>query len=594
MNRVASLKAHRLPETAFTALAAGRGNPPVIRLLQGAQQSKHIMLLHAIAEVAGDGDTADRGVAAFQAGYELLTRVQAADPGAATWLLGLPHLGGWAHDALIRLDQKTPPDLAYLACAAAAAGVRAGVPFELDAPVRDGHVLLPGLGRLAADDQATWVRLRYDGKQLAAGDGVVLSRLVLGPDYGSGQPVPHWRGTPAVRVLADGLAWDVLLVTDDPYLDRYTLPMSAGLSDHELRRWRQLVQAAWEVLIRHHLWAAEPIATGVSVIVPLTPQSETDLISATSPAAFGAIATSWPPDSATMAETLVHEFQHVKLCGLLDMVPLAESGAEKVYAPWRQDPRPAGGLLQGIYAHLGIVRFWQSQRQAETDPDHILRAHVQFARWRAALGDAVDTLLRTGCLTPEGVRFTSLLRDQEMALGDEAVPGPALQIAREVALDHQLTWQIRHLATDAAAVSELADAYRRGEQPSRQQDRPGVWVQEDVRKLGSSLRSRLLNMSYLEPARYRELCADGVLPLSGADRLLLGRDAEAAVRGYRDLITGSADPQPDAWVGLALALHRLPASALQDAFTARLPVLFDLYSRLGAGHDPLDLAGWFG
>jgi HEXXH motif-containing protein len=594
MNRVASLKAHRLPETAFTALAAGRGDPAVIRLLQGAQQSKHIMLLHAIAEAVGDGDPADRSVAAFQAGHELLTRIQAADPGAATWLLGLPHLGGWAHDALIRLDQGTSPDFAYLTCAAAAAAVRAGVPFELDAPVRDGHVLLPGLGRLAAGDQATWVRLRYDGKQLAAGDGVVVSRLVLGPDYGSGQPVPHWRGTPAVRVLADGLAWDVLLVTDDPYLDRYTLPMSAGLSDHELRRWRQLVQAAWEVLIRHHLWAAEPIATGVSVIVPLTPQSETDLISATSPAAFGAVATSWPPDPVTMAETLVHEFQHVKLCGLLDMVPLAESGAEKVYAPWRQDPRPASGLLQGIYAHLGIVRFWQSQRQAETDPDHVLRAHVQFARWRAAVEDAVDTLLRTGCLTPEGVRFTSLLCDQERALDDEPVPGPALQIAREVALDHRLTWQIRHLATDAAAVSELVDAYRRGEQPSWQQDRPGVWVQEDVRKFGSSLRSRLLNMSYLEPARYRELCADGVLPLSGADRLLLGRDAEAAVRGYCDLITGSADPQPDAWVGLALALHRLPASALQDAFAAHLPVLFDLHSRLGAGHDPLDLAGRFG
>ena len=593
-NGVAELKSHRLPETAFTALAAGRGDPAVICLLQGAQQSKHIMLLHAIAEAVGDGDPADRGVAAFQTGYELLTRIQAADPGAATWLLGLPHLGGWAHDALIRLDQGSSPDFAYLACAAAAAAVRAGVPFELDAPVRDGHVLLPGLGRLAVGDEPAWVRLRYDGKQLAAGDGVVVSRLVLGPDYGSGQPVPHWRGTPAVRVLADGLAWDILLVTDDPYLDRYTLPMSAGLSDHELRRWRQLVQAAWEVLLRHHLWASEPIATGVSVIVPLTPQSETDLISATSPAAFGAVATSWPPDPVTMAETLVHEFQHVKLCGLLDMVPLAESAPEKVYAPWRQDPRPPGGLLQGIYAHLGIVRFWQSQRQAETDPDHILRAHVQFARWRAAVDDAVDTLLRTGCLTPEGVRFTSLLRDQEIALGDEPVPGPALQIAREVALDHRLTWQIRHLATDAAAVSELADAYRRGEQSSGQQDRPGIWVQEDVRKLGSSVRSRLLNMSYLEPARYRELCADGVLPLSGADRLLLGRDAEAAMRGYCDLITGSADPQPDAWVGLALALHRLPASALQDTLAAHLPVLFDLHSRLGAGHDPLDLAGWFG
>src|SRR5690349_13037447 len=136
-NRVAELKSHRLPETAFTALAAGRGDPAVIRLLQGAQQSKHVMLLHAIAEAVGDGDPADRDAAAFRAGFELLTRIQAADPGGSAWLLGLPHLGGWAHDALIHPDQGTPPDFAYLACAAAAAAVRSGVPFELDAPVRD-------------------------------------------------------------------------------------------------------------------------------------------------------------------------------------------------------------------------------------------------------------------------------------------------------------------------------------------------------------------------------------------------------------------------------------------------------------------------
>ena len=191
-------------------------------------------------------------------------------------------------------------------------------------------------------------------------------------------------------------------MTDDPYLDRYTLPMSTGLAADELRRWRQRVQSAWEILVRHHRWAAEAIADGVSVIVPLTPQSETDLISATSPAAFGAVATSWPPDPVTLAETLVHEFQHVKLCGLLDMVPLTEPGGEKVYAPWRQDPRPAGGLLQGIYAHLGIVRFWQAQRQAEADPDDMLRAHVQFARWRSAMDAAVDTLLRTGCPDARG------------------------------------------------------------------------------------------------------------------------------------------------------------------------------------------------
>ena len=77
----------------------------------------------------------------------------------------------------------------------------------------------------------------------------------------------------------------------------------------------------------------------------------------------------------------------------MDMVPLVESGGEKVYAPWRQDPRPASGLLQGVYAHLGIVRFWQAQRHAETDPDDILRAQVHFARWRPTIDPPFSTLL---------------------------------------------------------------------------------------------------------------------------------------------------------------------------------------------------------
>ena len=592
MARVAVLKTHRLPEEAFTALAAGEGDPAVVRLLREAQQSKHTMLLHAIAEAASDADPADPGVAAFRASYELLARIQVAEPGAYAWVIGLPHLGGWLHDGLIHLDQSTPPDFAYLACAAASGAVRAGVSFELDVPVRDGHVLLPGLGGLQVAGPSAWVRLRYDSETLTAGDHVHVSTLDARPDYGSGPPVPHWHGTPAVRVQADGLAWDVLLVTDDAYLDRYTLPMSTGLTGDELGRWRRRVQDAWQVLVRHHRWAAGPIADGVSVIVPLTPQSETDLISATSPAAFGAVATSWPPDPVTMAETLVHEFQHVKLCGLLDMVPLTSFGGELVYAPWRQDPRPAAGLLQGIYAHLGIVRFWQAQRQAETDPDAILRAHVQFARWRSALGVAVDTLLRTGCLTPQGGRFIGLLRARSRVLADEPVPSPADQLAREAALDHELTWQMRHVATAAAAAANLADAYRQGR--PFPEDHPRVSIQEDVRKLSSSVRSRLLNMSYLEPARYRELCVEGVLPLSEPDRLLLDRDCEAAVRGYRDLIAGSADPQPDAWVGLALAVHELPASPLRGAFATALPVMFDVHTCLGAGCDPVDLASWFG
>jgi HEXXH motif-containing protein len=597
MDWVATIETHKLPETAFAALATGEGDPGVICLLRRVQQSKHMMLLHAIAEPAKDADPADPAIIAFRAGYELLARVQGADPAVFTWLLGLPQLGGWANDGLLRLDQGTPPDFAYLACAAAAGAVRAGVPFEFDLPVRDGHVLLTGLGRITAGyENGTgcapgWIRLRYNGSQLAVGDDMVLPRSAITPDYGAGLPVPYWHGTPAVHIEADGLGWDVLLVTDDPYLDRYTLPMTTGLDAGQRERWRQRVRAAFEVLTSRHRWAAGPVADGIAAIVPLTPPTETDLITATSPAAFGAIATSWPPDPVTLAETLVHEFQHTKLCGLLDLVPLSEPGGEAVYAPWRRDPRPAGGLLQGIYAHVGIVRFWAAQRHAETEPDDILRAQVQFARWRPAVEAGLDTLEQTGCLTAEGIRFTELTRAAGQRFAAEPVPDEALQIAGEVSLDHWLTWRIRHVAVDPPGAARLADAYRAG-QPFLGQHLPATWIQEDVRKLSSSVRSRLLHMRYLEPGRYRELLSDRPLALVEPDRLLLSGASEAAVRGYRDLISESADPEPEAWIGLALALGRRPVSPLAGILVAHLPVLFEVHRCLGAGSDPLELAAW--
>ncbi len=393
-------------------------------------------------------------------------------------------------------------------------------------------------------------------------------------------------GTPAIRAADGGLTWAPLLETGDPYLDRYTLPMRTAMPAGEVADWRERVRSAWQIVADLHRWAAEPLPDVVSVIVPLTPHNETDLVSATTPAAFGAVATSWPPDPVTMAETLVHEFQHVKLCGLLDMVSLVTPGEQKVYAPWRQDPRPAGGLLQGVYAHLGIARFWNAQRHAETDPDDILRAQVLFARWRSTIGETVQTLLETGSLTPAGVRFAERLRAQGQQLMSAPVPAQAAQIAAEVALDHRLTWQLCHVATDAADAAGLADAYRRGES-ARGRTRPRTWIEADTRKVEAGVRSRLLSMRYLAPARYRELCADGSAPAQRC-RPPAGRAgaARAAVQAYRTRIADSADPRPDAWIGLALALHRLPPSPLQQAFASDLVLMFEVHACLAGSTGP--------
>lgn len=581
---------HSLSADAFAALADGAGDSAAVGQLRAAQLSKHLMLLHAVAEAAAGTEPPSPAAAAFRAGYRLLAEAEAADPAAVAGLLGLPHIGGWVHDCLACLDRGSPPDFGYLAAAAAAAAVQLGIAFELDLPVRDGRVGLPGLGCLEVPDRTGPIRLSSDGRRLRVGRHVDVPCAGLVPDDGPGSAVTHWHGTPRIRAVADGQTWEVLLEAADRHLDRYPRPVPAAMTAAEVAHWRRLVQTAWELLVRYHPWTAGPIADGVSVIVPLV--SGPDLDSATSPAAFGAVATSVPPSPLSMAEILVHEFQHIKLWGLMDMVSLVETSGERGYAPWREDPRPVAGMLQGVYAFAGIVRFWNVQRHLETAPDDVLRASVIYERWRLAIELVIPDLIAKGVLTADGARFVAMLRERGRRQGGEPVPAGAAEIAREVALDDRLTWQLRHTALDAAGVARLAAAYQRGE-PLGEQTLPATRIAADTRRVDSAVRSRLLALRYQDPGRYRQLSAADRSRLGAADAFLVAGNAAAAVAAYRAAL--AAGPDPAAWIGLALAVRRIPAVS-PPVFPSHLPLLCEMHACLagqGIRVDPLHLAAWF-
>jgi hypothetical protein len=294
-----------------------------------------------------------------------------------------------------------------------------------------------------------------------------------------------------------------------------------------------------------------------------------------------------------MAETLVHEFQHIKLCGLMDMLPLIEPSAERGYAPWRDDPRPMAGILQGVYAFTGIVRFWDAQRHVETEPDAILRASVLYERWRLAIQRVTVTLADKGLLTPVGVRFVTAPREGRKRKEPRPVPAEATQIAREVDLDHWLTWQLMHRAFDAAGVARLAAAYQRG-LPRAGQALPEARIEENTRTVDSVLRSRLLTMQYQEPRRYQQLPATGFPELGAADTLLIRGAAVAAIEAYRAQL--AAEPDPAAWIGLALAIHRLASPPSQSVYAVHLALLYEIHACLasrGIHADPIELAAWF-
>lgn len=186
----------------------------------------------------------------------------------------------------------------------------------------------------------------------------------------------------------------------------------------------------------------------LSVLVPLPTMGDRQ-VSRTSRDAFGAVALSEPLDGTSLAETLIHEVQHLKLGALLDLVPLLnDEGEPRWYAPWRDDPRPLSGLLQGAYAHLGIVGFWRTQRWLEPQS---MYGHVQFARWREQTWEVVQTLLDSGRLTPQGHVFVDRMRATLQTWLREPVPGEAVERARAWAIRHRRAW--RQMYRDGAETA---------------------------------------------------------------------------------------------------------------------------------------------
>jgi uncharacterized protein len=423
-------KHHDMPPEQFRALARGGGGADAIETLVAAEHSKHLILLASVAARAGRPPQ-DR---LALAGHQLLASVQRHDADAAAAVVRYPAVGAWALHTL-RGNQAIPgASPGGLASVAAAAAIRAGVEAEIEVPVTGGVVTLPTLGVAAAEGSTAVVRTRP--AEVRSGSLRVAIR-------------PGADGWQELRPARAG-SLDVLL--DD--LDPFRMPASDGepagrLTPSQVAEFTAALRAGWEVLDPAR--AAE-IAALVRVIVPYQAPPG-GVVSTTSPEAFGTVAMSLPPDRYTCAEILIHETQHVKLCALLDLVPLTRPDeGQRFYAPWRPDPRPASSLLQGTYAFLGVAGFWREQRRAAPGPDVRHRAEQDFARWRDAAALGAQTLLGSGQLTPAGLTFTAEMSRVLDGWQREQVPDEALALARGEAERHRARW----LADNDSSVGSAA------------------------------------------------------------------------------------------------------------------------------------------
>ncbi|WP_067482594.1 HEXXH motif domain-containing protein [Actinomadura hibisca] len=432
-----SLRRHTLSDKLFFELAAGGGGPAAAEFLRAAQYSKHLLLIRGVRDAAAGHPEAARTAEAF----ELLARIQQADGRAVDAVLRHPTVGVWARRTVLALEGKrtAPARPEGLTALAAAAAIRAGFPTETEIPAYDGIVRLPSLGRAVFNTTADRALIRTGPEPATVTLGETTVALPANPH----QDAPGWEGLRRLIAEHQGRRIDLLLDDQDPDRMPGSPVIAHRLSPAEVARWQEHLHAAWEMLVRQHWTIAEETAGTLRTLTPL-PAPRGGQTSATAPHCFGGIGLSEPPNPHSMAVTFAHEVQHTKLTALLDLERLTNpDDGTRYYAPWRDDPRPAAGLLQGVYAHLGIAGFWRRQRQHESG-DQATRAHTSFARWRDAAAGGARTLLESAALTPPGERFVLELTRTLDDWRTEPVPHEAAAQAAAQNAQHRTDWQHRN------------------------------------------------------------------------------------------------------------------------------------------------------
>lgn len=601
-HRTGPLANHALPLEHFDALAHGMGGPATVRLLMTGEYSRRLLLLRALLDRATQQPALLGALPPAEAAWDTLTDVHARAPEAFDRVLLHPQVGTWISHALRQAGKGAmgaSPDWAEVGqihAVALAVAIRAGLPLRTRVPVHSDGVLLPTLG-LARFPSVTG----YAIADADNADGICRLRMNDHEVVVSTQPEtdgPHWWGLRSMRCRSGDRTLTINLDDIDRYRNLADPVDPCRLDDRTVDAWRHLLDAAWEILARWHPATADAMAVGLTSIAPLTHHASWTVQNASTGDGFGAALISLPPDPVTLAVTLVHEFQHIKLGGLLHLITLYhEDDREQLYAPWRPDPRPLAGLVQGAYAFFGITEFWRTQRREAVEGDRRI-ADFEFAYARRQTWTGLRTLARSGLLTDLGAAFVHGLTARLRPWLAEPVRADSARAAWAARIDHQAGWRIRNVLANPAWVDEATMAWRRRhDPPATMPVDPNVrtdgstWVHSRLTLYRAWLgaRSELNGQTDLSPNAEPTL-----LGVTRADLAILDDEPTRAAEGYLTRIARDYTDL-DAWTGLGLALAAAGDTPAWRPLLRTPELVHALHRELmndPAPPSPLDLARW--
>jgi uncharacterized protein len=371
-----------LPRAVLDQFATGYGDEAAMRELTLAEAAYTRALVVAAAGLARSGPAAES--------WAVLTDLDRVEPGIVTEVLAHPYVRRWAAGVV----SGAIGDHSYLCGLAAVAALRARRPVDVPVPIDDGRLHLPTIGTLHLPTSAgvAWVVTGPDGGRVRLGGRTAPIRLDRVPAEG-------WR---PVRSIDLG-TWRVLLDDVDPYRDCFDWPPQERLNRTGAAAWERSFGGAWRLIRDDAPELAVGIRAALRTVTPLAADPNGALRSAAARHAFGAVGIA-PAAASNLATLIVHEFQHNKLSGVLDLCYLFDPRhAARLRVPWRPDPRPVEGALHGAYAHLGMARLWRARALVPGSGQR--RARELFRTYRDWTSETVDELRGTGALTPDGLRF---------------------------------------------------------------------------------------------------------------------------------------------------------------------------------------------
>ncbi|GIF96609.1 aKG-HExxH-type peptide beta-hydroxylase [Catellatospora citrea] len=543
-------------------IGGGVGRPATLRRLVQGQLGKRRVLAAALMRRA-TGTAGEVFQAAVDRDSAAVDRVL-SDPFTDAWVTG--HLLG-------RPDGDRNADAIATALATAAA-VTAGVEADLIAEGLDDTFFLPGLGAANGLGRGHLrIGVRGRGRLCLAGPAQTLEIDVRDARRA------NWAPSRWLTFTEQGRSWTVLLEDLHPYRGAYPWQPLPRLDQAAFSRCAALLGGAWRWIVRHSPAHADGISSVVSSVVPVVRPPDGRDVSGSSRTAGGAVGVSMPTAAAGMALLLMHEAQHVKLGAAADVVRLYEpAGAARHRAPWRADPRPVGGLLQGAYAHLGVGEFWRLRRD-DGDADAAL-ANFEFAYSRDMVSHAVTALQASRELTAAGEEIAA---GMARAAGDwklEQIPDGVSTAVDDVEGAETVRWYLSNHSPFAADVNRLASRWRSGASPEPR----GVAVSVVARTAAPAGTSGLAALT-------RARLAGHSYGANAADQAFAEGCFAVALDGYRRRIAADIDDD-DAWVGLALARCRLGLSRSTDALVTRPSLVKETCRVAGPPATPEAIAVW--